>query len=245
MGLECLVVTCDSTLLDQIKSAFRAHAASFDFRQDSASAIEVAARRHFDGFVIDCDDVPGGTEILSHVRNSGSNRHTLIVAVVNASTSVKAALDLGANFVLCKPLQETRVLSVFDIALPKMESEHRRYFRYEMDLPVRLRNHLGQSFIARMKNVSQGGLAIKLVDPAHLKGIVPVEFDIPSIAPQAFHAKADVVWSDSFEMGLRFLHIEKGSGIALQSWLNSLEAQCQCRLSTETPPDKGSWATWR
>ncbi len=206
-----------------------------DLRQYSASAIELAGRRHLDGLVIDCDDVAGGTEALVKVRNSRSNKETQIVAVVNGSTSVGTALDLGANFVLCKPIQETRLRSVLDIVLPKMECEHRRYFRYSIDLPVRFRNHLGQSSTARMKNVSEGGLAIKLVDPIHLKGVVPVEFDIPSIEPQAFHAKADVVWSDSFEMGLRFLYIEKNSGVALKSWLDLLEAQCQFRESTERP----------
>jgi len=188
-----------------------------------------------DGLVIDCDDVAGGTEALVKVRNSRSNKETQIVAVVNGSTSVGTALDSGADFVLCKPIQETRLRSVLDIVLPKMECEHRRYFRYSIDLPVRFRNHLGQSSTARMKNVSEGGLAIKLVDPIHLKGVVPVEFDIPSIEPQAFHAKADVVWSDSFEMGLRFLYIEKDSGVALKSWLDLLEAQCQFRESTERP----------
>jgi hypothetical protein len=40
--------------------------------------------------------------------------------------------------------------------------------------------------------------------------------------PQTFHAKTEVVWSDSFVVGLRFLYIEKDSGVALQTWLNSL-----------------------
>jgi CheY-like chemotaxis protein len=233
MGLECLLVTCDSTLFGQVKSAFSAHAASLDLRQDSASAIELAGRRHLDGLVIDCDDVAGGKEALAKIRNSRSNRETQIVAVVNGSTSVETALDLGANFVLRRPIQEARLRSVFDIALPKMECEHRRYFRYEMDLPVRLRNHLGRSCTARMKNLSEGGLAIKLVGPMQLKGVVPVEFDIPSIEPHAFQAKADVVWSDSFEMGLRFLYIEKGSGVALKSWLGLLESQSQFHGSME------------
>ena len=233
MALECLLVTSDSTLYGQIKLAFDTHAASLDFRQDSVSAIELAARRHMDGLVIDCDGVAGGAEAIAQVRNSRSNKEAVIIAVVNGLTSVETALDLGANLVLCKPIHETRLRSVLDIALAKMECEHRRYFRYNIDLPVRFRNHLGQSFTARMKNVSEGGLAVRLVDPAHLKGVVPVEFDIPSVEPQAFQAKADVVWSDSFEMGLRFLHIEKHSEVALKSWLSSLESQYQFRGSAE------------
>lgn len=45
--------------------------------------------------------------------------------------------------------------------------------------------------------MSEGGLAIKLIDPLRLKGVVIVEFELPSVERQAFHAKADVVWSDS------------------------------------------------
>ncbi|MGC2172156.1 MAG: PilZ domain-containing protein, partial [Candidatus Sulfotelmatobacter sp.] len=216
MGLECLIVTCDPTLLGHVQAGLGAHGASLQFRQDSASAIELASRRHLDGLVIDCDNVPGGTRALAELRRAPANKETLILAVVNGLTSAEEALDLGADFVLSKPIQQTRLRGVLDIAIPKMEREHRRYFRYEIDLPVRFSNPLGQPFAARMQNVSEGGMAIKLIDPVKLTGVVLVEFDLPSVEPQPFHAKADVVWSDSFVMGLRFLYIEKHSGGALQ-----------------------------
>jgi hypothetical protein len=110
-----------------------------------------------------------------------------------------------------------------------MEREHRRYFRYGVDLPVRFQTSLGQSFTARMKNISESGLAITLVDPLQVSGVVAVEFELPSVEPRAFRAKADVVWSDSFVMGLRFLYIDKKHGAALQAWLNALEARTQFR----------------
>lgn len=235
MRLECLIVTCDLGLLNQIKSNFGTSGPALDFRQDSASAIELASRRHLDGVFIDCDDVPGGTQVLSETRNSRSNKQTLIFAMTNGSTSLEKAVDLGANFVLCKPIQESRLRSVLDIAIPKMEREHRRYFRFDIDLPVRFQNHLGQSFTARMKNVSEGGLAIRLADPVQLKGVMTVECELPSVTPQLFHARADVVWSDSCIAGLRFLYMEKDSGVALQGWLSSLEAQCQLREQPARP----------
>jgi DNA-binding response OmpR family regulator len=118
MGLDCLVVTCDPTLLGQIKANFNARGASLDLRQDAASAVELASRRHWDGLIIDCDDVVGGTEALVNVRSSRSNRETLIVAVISGPTTTEAALDLGANFVLSKPIEESRLRAVLDIALP-------------------------------------------------------------------------------------------------------------------------------
>jgi len=233
MALECLIVTCDATLLGQVKASLCTYGVSLDLRQDSASAIELASRRHLDGLVIDCDDVAGGTEAIAQARDSRSNQQGMILAVVNGLTSTQTALDLGANFVLSKPIQESRLRGILDIAVPKMEREHRRYFRYDVDVPVRFRNPLGLSFAARMKNISEGGLAVTLVDPIKLHGVVIVEFELPSLGRQVFHAKADVVWSDSFIMGLRFLHIEKDSSVVLHEWLNSLESQSQFRESIQ------------
>ncbi len=221
-------MTCDSGLLGQVQACF-AHGTSFHLRQDSASAIELATRRHLDGVVVDCDGVSGGTRALTALRNTPANKQTLILAVVNGLTSAEEAIDLGADLTVSKPIQGPRLAGILDAAVPKMEREHRRYFRYDVDLPVRFQTSVGQSFTAKMKNVSESGLAIKLVDPVRVKGVVAVEFELPSIEPRTFHAKADVVWSDSFVMGLRFLYIDKDHGSALQEWLNSLEAQTHFR----------------
>lgn len=226
-------MTCDLDLLGHVQSALDSHGASLQLRQDSASALELVSRRHLDGLVIDCDDVPGGTKALPALRSSPANKQTLILAVVNGLTSAEEALALGADLALSKPIQPTRLCSILDTAIPKMQREHRRYFRCDVDLPVRLQNPLGQFVTARMQNVSEDGLAIRLIDPVRLQGVVIVEFELPSIEPQAFHAKADVIWSDSFAMGLRFLYIDRDSAIALQTWLDSLENRFRFRESVQ------------
>jgi ActR/RegA family two-component response regulator len=233
MELECLIVTCDPSLLGHVQASLGTHGASFQFRQDCASAIELASRRHLDGFVIDCD-VSGGAGAIPELRGAAANRQTLILAVVNGFTSAEEALNLGADFAISKPIQRSRLRTILDATVPKMEREHRRYFRYDVDLPVRFQTSPGQCFAGKMKNVSESGMAVKLVDPLRLTGVVTVEFELPSVAAQIFHAKADVVWSDSFVMGLRFLHIDKNSGVALQGWLRSLEARACFRESGQT-----------
>src|SRR5271163_2236783 len=179
MGLECLIVTGDPTLIGHVQASLGTHGASLHLRQDAASAIELVSRRHLDGLVIDCDDVPGGADALTTLRSSPANKQTFILAVVNGCTSSEEALDRGADFVLSKPIQQARLRDVVDIAIPRMEREHRRYFRYDVDLPVRFQNPLGQFFTARMKNISEGGLAIKLIDPVKLQGVLVVEFELP------------------------------------------------------------------
>jgi len=129
MGLEGLIVTRDPTLLGHVQASLGTHGVSLQLRQDSASAIEFVSRRHLDGLVIDCDDVPGGTKALPELRSTPANKHTLILAVVNGWTSTEKALDLGADFALSKPIQQTRLRSIIDIAMSRMEREHRRFQR--------------------------------------------------------------------------------------------------------------------
>lgn len=233
MGLECLILTGDPALLADLRTTLGARGISLQYRQDSDSAIELASRRHLDGLVVDCD-VPGSAKALDELRNSSANKQTLILAVSNDSTRERDAIELGADFALNKPLQQTRLGNILELAIPKMEREHRRYFRYQVHLPVRFRDPLQQDFLsASIQNISEGGLAIKLADPVKLKGVVIVEFDLPSVEPQLFHGKAEVVWSDSFVMGLRFLYIEKDAATCFHSWLNSLEAQARFHESAQ------------
>src|ERR1700721_2351300 len=97
MSLESLIVTCDPALVGHFQSSLAAHGAAFHLRQDSASAIEFASRRHLDGLMIDCDDVPGGAQALAQVRSTPANNQSLILAIVNGATSAKGALDSGAH----------------------------------------------------------------------------------------------------------------------------------------------------
>jgi CheY-like chemotaxis protein len=225
MGLECLILTGDPTLLADMRATLGSRGISLQFRQDSESAVELASRRHLDGLVVDCD-VSDSAKTLDRLRNSPANKQTLILAVANGSTGEREAIELGADFALSKPVQHARLNNILELAVPKMEREHRRYFRYQVDLPVRFRDPLEQSFVVgSIQNISEGGLAIKLIDPIKLKGVVIVEFDLPSVEPQLFHGKAEIVWSDSFTMGLRFLYIEKDAAAYFRSWLNSLEAR--------------------
>ncbi|MGB7132873.1 MAG: PilZ domain-containing protein [Candidatus Sulfotelmatobacter sp.] len=230
--MECLILTADPTLLGDMRATLGERGVSMQFRQDPESAIELSSRRHLDGLVVDCD-VRESAKALDQLRNSPANKQTLILAVVNRSMGEREAIELGADFALNKPVQQTRLHNILELAIPKMEREHRRYFRYKFDWPIRFRDPLEQSFIAgAIQNISEGGLAIKLINPIKLKGVVIVEFDLPSVEPRLFHGKAEIVWSDSFTMGLRFLYIEKNSADYFRSWLNSLEASARFHESS-------------
>ena len=201
MGLNCLLVTGDATLLEVFRKGFCATSVELEMRTDAASAIELSARRHLDGFIIDCDGVERAMDLLVQIRGSRSNKTSVVVAVVNGTTSVSTAVDAGANFVLGKPVQDKQLQSLLGVALPRMEREHRRYFRHKVDLPVELLCYTGETFAGKLINVSAGGLALTHFGPVAVEGVVTVQFRLPSTGPQTFQAKAAVVWNDTATMG--------------------------------------------
>ena len=126
--MTCLLLTSDAVLLNTVRTAFSAVGVGLEVRADAASAIELAGRRHIDGFLIDCDDVRGGTGALASIRSSRSNKLSIVFAILNGKTSVSSAIEAGANFVAGKPVLDTLLRSHLDTALPRREREHRRYF---------------------------------------------------------------------------------------------------------------------
>jgi CheY-like chemotaxis protein len=229
MGLSCLLLTSDAALLDVVRNSFGAVGVGVELRADAASALELAGRRHIDGFVIDCDDVRGATGALIKIRDSHSNKQSVVFAVLNGATSVSVAVEAGANFVVGKPVHELHLRSLLDLALPRMEREHRRYFRHKVDLPITLACSTGESLAGKIMNVSEGGLALTHFGPAAVEGTVTVQFQLPGTSAHAFQAKAEVVWRDAFAIGMRFLRIEPDCRPSFGAWLDSLEAQRQFR----------------
>lgn len=234
MQLQCLLVTREHELLELVRPALENSGLEVEVRAEAASALEICRRRHLDGFLVDCDDVPGGRELLASIRGSGSNRMSTILAVVNGVTSINQALEEGANFVLGKPVLPERFYSYLKVARVFMEREHRRYFRFAVNLPVRFYRDQDVYAEGTMLNLSEGGLALRMPAGRRLEGTVRVGFDVPSIDPFHVDAKGEVVWSDgSGVVGIRFLYMGDESRRHLLGWLEQLHAQMELREGGE------------
>jgi CheY-like chemotaxis protein len=234
MRLQCLVVTRERATLELLRPALESSGIDVEVRAEADSASEICRRRHLDGFVVDCDDVPGGRNLMACIRSSGSNRMSTILAVVNGGTSINDALEQGANFVLGKPLSPERLQAYLKIARVFMESEHRRYFRFAVNLPVRVCFDDEHVVEARMVNISEGGMALRLPGSKGLQGTARLEFDLPSIEPFKVQAKGEVIWGDGGGLaGVRFLYMGDESRRNLLDWLSQLHGQMELQELSE------------
>lgn len=220
MRLNCLLVSRDPQVQHAIAGVFAG--IDLHLREDALSALEIIGRGHFDGFVIDCDGVEGGSEVIAGIRGSRGNHQSVIFTIVNGATSYATATELGANFVLGKPVDASRLRAYLQSSLHKMESEHRRYFRYQLSLEAEVIRRDGKVVPAQILNVSDGGLALRLLDRARLHGAVTIRFHIPGANKGPVTAILAVSWCTEPIFGMQFVGMDAESRSAYDDWLHSM-----------------------
>jgi DNA-binding response OmpR family regulator len=218
--LESLLLSRDADVFRVLRPTLEKLSIEVEVCQEAKKASEILIAEKFDAVIIDCDDLPGGAEVLEGLRSTPSNKSSVTFAIVNgAKTTTHQAFDMGVNFVLHKPLSALNATRCFNAALSLMLRERRRYFRYPVKMPVSI--ILGERSVkAASTNISEGGIAL-LVQHALPKNAKPrLQFKLPGTAT-SFEVEAEVAWIDlKGNAGLRFVNFASKSQESLEGWLN-------------------------
>jgi DNA-binding response OmpR family regulator len=226
MTLESLLLSRDPELVRVIRPTLEKLAIDLEICSEVRIATEILISEKFDAVIVDCDDVKGGLEILQGLRNTPSNRNSVTFAVLNGKrTTTQEAFEVGANFVLQKPISLLNATRCFNAAVNFMVRERRRYFRQSVRMPVEVT--LGEKQLkATGTNVSEGGIALHLHE-ALPKGATPrLRFTLPTTS-LSIEVMAEVAWADiQGRVGLRFQTLPARSQELLETWLNQqMEAE--------------------
>jgi DNA-binding response OmpR family regulator len=221
MTLESLLLCRDAEVVDILKPTLERLSIHVEICQGSRAATEILASSKFDAVIVDCDDLPGGIDVLNSVRKGKSNQNSIAFALLNGtSTTTQQAFDLGAKFVLQKPISPKNAMRCFEAALNFMERERRRYFRHPVEMPVTIVFDHGQEMKATTSNLSEGGLALNLTGKLPDSRIAKVVFTLPGMT-FPIDPKAENAWADGTgRVGIRFLDMAKSSKEQLEKWLS-------------------------
>jgi len=204
--------------------------------QEAKKASEILISEKFDAVIIDCDDMPGGVEVLQGLRATPSNRSSVAFALLNGKkTTTQEAFGMGVNFVLQKPVNTLNASRCFHAALNFMERERRRYFRQPVKMAVRV--VLGEKELQAMStDISEGGIALMLRQSLPKNATPRVQFTLPD-TKLALDVESQLAWADlKGRVGLRFLNVPQSSVELLERWLNQqLEKQPPASEEKPTP----------
>ena len=221
MPLNALLLTRDPALQLMLRRGFDDLGTRLETCASATAASDLIAKHKFEAVIVDCDDVESGEALLRGLRSHPSNKFSIVVAVVNGHTTVPEAFELGANFVLEKPVANDRLLRCLRAAHPLMIREQRRCYRHALDISVMLQLGPGPEARARLLNLSEGGMAIHSHASLTKAAQIRFRFMLPE-SDMWVEGKAEVLWASSEgRAGLQFLPLPQKLRVELGNWLAS------------------------
>ncbi|HEY1658415.1 MAG TPA: PilZ domain-containing protein [Candidatus Sulfotelmatobacter sp.] len=229
--LESLLLSRDADVFRVLRPTLEKLSIEVEICQDAKKASEVLIADKFDAVIVDCDDLPGGAEVLEGLRATPSNKSSVTFAIVNGKrTTTQQAFGMGVNFVLHKPLSVLNVSRCFHAALGFMLRERRRYFRHPVKMPVSIA--VGEKEIkANATDISEGGIALLVHQALPKNAVARLQFTLPG-STISLDLDAEVAWADlKGRVGLRFPKLPDHTQEQLEGWLNA-------QMEKETPGAK-------
>ena len=217
--LESLLVCRDTDVVRVLRPTLEKLSIDVEVSAAARSGAEILSSAKFDAVIVDCDDLQGGVDVLRSLRQNNSNKTSVSFAILNGKTTTKQAFEMGANFVLQKPITTAGTLRCFNTAMSFMVREKRRYFRCPIEMPVKLHFGQGEEIKATTTNLSEGGMAIHFEGTMTKKTIAKVQFALPG-TNVVMEPKGEIAWADGLgRVGIRFQDVPDSSREQLEKWI--------------------------
>ncbi len=236
MNLESLLISRDAALLGVLRPTLEKMSVSVEVCAAAQTGGEMLGKRKFDAVIVDCDDLQGGVELLKNLRSTRSNASSVAFAVLNGGTTTQEAFQIGANFVLQKPLTPLNATRCFNAALNFMVKERRRYFRHPVEMAVKISLPEGLELTGTTTNLSEGGMALRVAGKLPKSAEARLQFTLPG-SHTSLEVKGNIAWADpTGNAGIKFVEVPQSSQYQLEKWLTDcLKSELPNHLQPHMP----------
>ncbi len=186
---------------------------------DLDTTVQKMSRRRFEAVIVDCTGQELPSKVLKGIRSAPANKRAIIVAIIEGQNAVKGATELGAHFVLFKPLSIERTRSSFRAVRALMKRERRRHARIPIEVPVELQfEGSGASVHTVTSDLGENGIAVKTKNQK-LPSSFRVRFTLPGNIGTEIESRGEVAWEGSTVVGVRFRDLAPEMSEPLKHWI--------------------------
>ena len=218
MPLEALIISKDKSTVASFRRVLQANSIRVNVSGSSEAAQKELQGSTFDAVIIDCDDLAGGVQILSNIRQIENNRKAVVFALLHGATTSKNAYDLGSNFVLKKPLSASMISRTVQAGRGLIMSDRRRHFRCPVGAVAKLKYGRKAAIEGTLLNVSDSGMAVLIDAKETPSGKIVVNFQLPE-SSLPIDGTCLIQWASAGKLGLRFVEMAPESRLELNRWL--------------------------
>jgi CheY-like chemotaxis protein len=221
MRLQSLVLCADEKILRVLRRVLSDLEISIDHCAEADGAIHKLTRQRYEAVIVDCAEERVASQVLRSARSAPCNKRAVAVAIVDGDKAVRSAFELGAHFVLYKPISAERAKTSFRAARALMKRERRRNTRVPIEIPVTLVSKGTNPQQTVTSDLSEGGIAVRPAPTVNAAGPLTVQFTLPGVDCQV-ECLGEVAWANSSrQAGIRFSDLSSESRSRLKAWLDS------------------------
>jgi c-di-GMP-binding flagellar brake protein YcgR/CheY-like chemotaxis protein len=221
MSLKSLVLCSDEKIVRVLRRVLSDLEISISHCTDPDGAIRKLTRQRFEAVIIDCTDLKVASLVLKSARSAPCNKRAIAVAIMDGHNGLRSAFDMGAHFVLYKPVLMERAKSSFRAARALMKRERRRNARVAVQVRATLNNPMtGFRQTMVTTDLSEGGMAIQLPKRQKDPGPWQVSFTLPD-SGRLIEVTGEAAWQNpGGQVGIRFTNLQVDQSHDLRLWLN-------------------------
>jgi DNA-binding response OmpR family regulator len=231
MKLQALLLTPDEKIERVLRRVLGDLEINVDYCADTECALTKLTRERYEAVVVDCDEDDTAARVLKSVRSAARNKRAVAVAIIDTQKRVRGAFELGAHFVLYKPISAERAKTSFRAARALMKRERRRNTRIPIEIPVQLIS-AGGAVNTKTSDLGEGGLAIQATQRLENGTGMGIRLTLPGSEYQ-LEARGEIAWVNAGRSaGLRFTEISSIAQEKVKEWLENQAPD----LDVDDPP---------
>ena len=219
MDLRSLLLCSDEKIVRVLRRTLGDLDIGVEHCTSSELGLRHLTRSRFEAIIVDCA-VEGAEAVLRSARLAPCNKRAVAVAILDTGFGMQSGFELGAHFILYKPVSVERAKSSFRAARALMKKERRRNSRIAVQIPVEMSSlESGARFKIKTTDIGEGGLAVSLPRRGNGHGLWQIRFALPGSEIQ-LAANAEFAWEGTgSQVGLRFVDPAPEFARKLREWL--------------------------
>jgi c-di-GMP-binding flagellar brake protein YcgR len=234
MNLKSLLLSADEKTVRVLRRVLSDLEIDVEHCASTDDAIRMITRHRFEAIIVDGVNVEEAGNVFRSAKAAPANKRALGIVLVESTVGLKGGFEMGAHFVLHKPLAVERAKSSFRAVRALMKRERRQQMRLPVQLPVEC---FGSSrYKATTVDISEGGMAIQFIGKIPKENSLRFSLDLPGV-DEKLEMEGELAWEGKSEhAGVRFKEASDDQLKTIRNWIN---AQLSESDQDNDPPVKG------
>jgi hypothetical protein len=219
MNLKSLLLSSDEKTVRILRRVLSDLEIGSDHCTQSETAVRKITRERFEAIIVDCADPIEGNNVLKAAKAAPINKRALSIVLVESNVGLRGGFEMGAHFVLHKPLSNERARSSFRAVRALMKRERRGQLRVAVQVPVLCKGT--HAYHAMTLDVCEGGMALQFKNRVANEGSFHFMLELPGVH-QRLEVAGELAWEGhGNHAGVRFSEVSESQKSILRKWLNS------------------------